>query len=156
LTGQGRFTTDRRPDRAAHTVVLRSPHAHAAIAAIDRAQAAAMPGVLAVLTGADVLADGLGPIPCVSRPRTADGRLQAIIEPPYLALAIDRVRFVGDAVAVVVAETVAQARDAAEHIPSRKSRQCSLVCRARKLRVREGFQCDFSMRLHKSRHLSDP
>ena len=116
LTGQGRFTTDRRPDRAAHTVVLRSPHAHAAIAAIDRAQAAAMPGVLAVLTGADVLADGLGPIPCVSRPRTADGRLQAIIEPPYLALAIDRVRFVGDAVAVVVAETVAQARDAAEHI----------------------------------------
>src|SRR5882724_1766614 len=88
LTGQGRFTTDRRPDRAAHTVVLRSPHAHAAIAVIDRAQAAAMPGVLAVLTGADVLADGLGPIPCVSRPRTADGRLQAIIEPPYLALAI--------------------------------------------------------------------
>ena len=59
-----------------------------------------------ILTGADVLADGLGPIPCVSRPRTASGRLQAIVEPPYHALAIDRVRCVGDAVALVVAETV--------------------------------------------------
>jgi carbon-monoxide dehydrogenase large subunit len=116
LTGRGRFVADLRPDRVAHAAVLRSPHAHATIVAIDRAEAAAMPGVLAILTGADVLADGLGPIPCVSRPRTADGRLQAIVEPAYHALAVDRVRYVGDAVAVVVAGTAAQARDAAERI----------------------------------------
>src|SRR5262245_16706952 len=109
LTGRGRFVADHRPAQTAHAVVLRSPHAHATIAAIDHADAAAMPGVLAVLTGADVLADALGTIPCVSRPRTADGRLQAIVEPPYHALAIDHARYVGDAVALVVAETVAQA-----------------------------------------------
>ena len=109
LTGRGRFVADLRPDRVAHAVILRSPHAHASIVTIDRAEAAAMPGVLAVLSGADVLADGLGPIPCVSRPRTADGRLQAIVEPAYHALAVERVRYVGDAVAVVVAEPVGQA-----------------------------------------------
>jgi len=116
VTGRGRFVGDLRPDRTAHAVVLRSPHAHATIVAIDRVAAAPMPGVLAILTGADVLADGLGPIPCVSRPRTAEGKLQAIVEPPYRALAIERARYVGDAVAVVIAETVAQAKDAAERI----------------------------------------
>jgi carbon-monoxide dehydrogenase large subunit len=116
VTGRGRFVADLRPDRTAHAVVLRSPHAHATIAAIDRDDAASMPGVLAILTGADVLADGLGPIPCVSRPRTAEGKLQAIVEPPYRALVVERVRYVGDAVAVVIAETVAQAKDAAERI----------------------------------------
>jgi carbon-monoxide dehydrogenase large subunit len=116
VTGRGCFVADTRPHHAAHAVVLRSPHAHATIAAIDTTAATTMPGVLAVLTGVDVLADGLGPIPCVSRPRMADGRLQAIIEPRYLALAVERVRYVGDAVALVVAETVMQAKDAAEQI----------------------------------------
>src|SRR5262245_549970 len=77
VTGRGCFVADTRPRHAAHAVVLRSPHAHATIAAIDTTAAATMPGVLAVLTGADVVADSLGPIPCVSRPRMADGRLQA-------------------------------------------------------------------------------
>jgi carbon-monoxide dehydrogenase large subunit len=116
LTGRGRFTGDHRPDHAAHAVVLRSPHAHARIVRIDRTHATTMPGVLAVLTGDDVRADKLGTIPCVSRPRTAEGKLQAIVEPPYHALALDRVRYVGDAVALVVAETVAQAKDAVEQI----------------------------------------
>src|SRR5262245_54817858 len=96
LTGRGHFVADQPPEGAAHAVVLRSPHAHAAIARIDLAEASAMRGVLAVLAGTDVLADGLGPIPCVSRPRMADGRLQSIVEPPYDALAIKEVRFVGD------------------------------------------------------------
>ena len=116
LTGRGRYVADLHPQHAAHAFILRAPHAHARIGAIDTAAASAMPGVLAILTGADVLADGLGPIPCVSRPRRADGSLQAIIEPPYHALAVDRVRFAGDAVALVVAETAVQARDAAERI----------------------------------------
>src|SRR4051794_2676868 len=103
LTGRGAFVADHPSERAAHAVVLRSPHAHALIERIHLAEASAMPGVLAVLTGTDVLADGLGPIPCVSRPRMADGRLQSIIEPPYHALAIKEARFVGDAVAVVIA-----------------------------------------------------
>jgi len=116
LTGRGRFTDDLRPAGAAQAYVLRSPHAHAEIRSIDTTAAAALPGVLAVLTGADVLADGLGAIPCVSRPRSADGQVQDIIEPPHLALATDRARFAGDAVALIVAETLAQAKDAAELI----------------------------------------
>ena len=116
LTGRGRFVENLRPADAASAYVLRSTHAHARIVGLDASAAAAMPGVLAILTGADVLADGLGAIPCVSLPRSADGRPQAVIEPPYLALATDRVRFVGDAVALVVAETLIQARDAAEQI----------------------------------------
>ena len=116
VTGRGRFVDDLRFDHTARAFVLRSPHAHADIASIDLAAASTMPGVLTILTGADVLADGLGPIPCVSRPRRADGTMQSIIEPPHHALAIDRVRCVGDAVALVVAETLSQAKDAAEHI----------------------------------------
>lgn len=116
LTGRGRFTDDLRPAGVAEAYVLRSPHAHAEILAIDVGEARALPGVLAVLTGTDVLADGLGAIPCVSRPRSADGQVQDIIEPPHLALAVDRVRFTGDAVALIVAETLAQAKDAAELI----------------------------------------
>jgi carbon-monoxide dehydrogenase large subunit len=116
ITGRGRFVADLVPSNAAHAVVLRSPHTHAKILSIETAVASRMPGVLAALTGADVLADKLGTIPCVSRPRTADGKLQPIYEPPYHALAIDRVRYVGDAVALVVAETAFLARDAAERI----------------------------------------
>ncbi|HEY4133571.1 MAG TPA: xanthine dehydrogenase family protein molybdopterin-binding subunit [Alphaproteobacteria bacterium] len=116
LTGRGRYTDDLRPKGAAHAYVLRSPHAHAVIASLDVSDAKAMPGVLAVLTGADVLADGLGAIPCVSLPRDIHGQVQKIIEPPHLALATDRVRFTGDAVALVVAESLAEAKDAAEQI----------------------------------------
>ncbi len=114
LRGLGRFTVDLTPDRAAWMVVLRSPHAHAEIRGIDSSAARAMPGVLSVVTGADVEAAGLGTIPCVSRPRDASGGLLDIVQPPHRLLVTDRVRHVGDAVAAVVAETRAQARDAAE------------------------------------------
>ena len=116
LTGLGRFTDDLAPSPALHLVMLRSPHAHAVIRGIDAATALAMPGVRAVVTGADILAAGLGTIPCVSRPRGPDGQPRPIIEPPHRLLALDRARFVGDAVAAVVADTLPQARDAAEAI----------------------------------------
>ena len=109
LTGQGRFTDDLRFADALHAYVLRSPHAHARIERIDTAAARAMPGVAAVLTGADVLADGLGLLRGIVP-------LPSAIEPPRRPLAMERARHVGDPVALVVADTLAQARDAAERV----------------------------------------
>ena len=110
LRGGGRYSDDVNLARQAHGVVLRSPHAHARIEGIDTEAAAGAPGVLAVYTHADV-AD-LGGIPCVVPRNRADGT--PMFTPPNLPLRKDRVRMVGDPVAFVVAETAAQARDAAE------------------------------------------
>jgi len=112
LTGQGRFTDDVRPEGAAQVAFLRSPHAHARIARIDVAAARAAPGVVAVYTGADVAADGVGPIPFTHLHKRQDGT--PIVAPPRMPITADEARFVGDAVAMVVAETREQARDAAE------------------------------------------
>ncbi len=109
ITGHGTYLDDITLPRQAHAVVLRSPHANARIRAIDTGEAAALPGVLAVLTGADLAADGIGTIPCLSG---VDGAAL----PPRPALVRDRVRHVGDSVALVVAETPAIAHDAAERI----------------------------------------
>ncbi len=114
LSGQGQFTDDIALTGQAHAAFLRSPHAHARIAAIDTAAALAAPGVIAVLTGADVLAEGLGPIPFNALHKRHDGAPMTV--PPRLALTAGVVRFVGDPVAIVVAETREQARDAAELI----------------------------------------
>ncbi len=115
LTGRGRFVDDVRLVDPAHAVVLRSPHAHARIVSIDGSAARAMPGVLAVLTGADYRADGLGGLPCqITTFERPDGG--PMFSPPHPALAADRVRRVGDDVALVVAETTDQAKDAAERI----------------------------------------
>ncbi|MBN8889080.1 MAG: xanthine dehydrogenase family protein, partial [Rhodospirillales bacterium] len=119
LTGAGRFTADLVRPGMAHAAVLRSPHAHADIVAIDADAARAMPGVLAVLTGADYAEDGLGGIPAGTElakfPGTgAESGYQ--FRPEHPVLALNRVRFVGDSVALVVAETAAQARDAAEMV----------------------------------------
>src|SRR5712691_3325847 len=113
LTGRGHYLDDIARPRQAHAVMLRSPHAHAWIRAIDT-KAAAGPGVLAVLTGADLARDGIGTIPCMSGVTNRDK--SAMATPPRPAIARDRVRHVGDTVAMVVAETVAAARDAAERI----------------------------------------
>ena len=114
LTGTGRYTDDIvRPGQLA-AIVLRSPHAHAVIDAIDISQAAQAPGVVAVLTGADLEADGIGTIPSGFRATNRDGSV--MWAPPRRALATERVRFVGDPVALVLAETVNQARDAADLI----------------------------------------
>src|SRR4051794_2903972 len=110
LTGSGRYLDDIARPHQAHMALLRSPHAHASIRAIDVAAALAAPGVVAVFTGEDMAHDGVGTIPCVSAVTNRDGSQMAL--PPRPALAADRVRHVGDAGALVVAETAAQARDA--------------------------------------------
>ncbi|RYI13095.1 MAG: hypothetical protein EON48_12835, partial [Acetobacteraceae bacterium] len=112
LTGQGRYVTDIATPGALHGHVLRSPHAHARITGIDAAAARAMPGVRLVLTQAELAAEGIGPLPCPAVVAT----VAPIIVPERHALAADCVRHVGEAVAFVVAETAAQARDAAEAI----------------------------------------
>ena len=116
LTGAGRFVADLALDGCAQAVLLRSPQAHAEILRIDAEAARAAPGVLAVLTGADVVAAGLGGIPWEV---PVPGHLDAAEGDPNVAapqslLAVGRVRYVGEPVALIVAETLAQARDAAE------------------------------------------
>ena len=114
LTGAGRYLDDVTLDGMAHGLVLRSPHAHARIANIDTTAALGAPGVLAVLTGADWEAEGLGGIPTRTPVKNRDGSPPAMPRRP--GLVGDRVRFVGDAVAFVVAETIEAAKDAAELI----------------------------------------
>jgi aerobic carbon-monoxide dehydrogenase large subunit len=121
LSGNGRFADDLALPRLAHAVILRSPHAHARIALIETKAAAGMSGVLAVLTGADYVADGLGPIPHnagVLAPPDVAVRLRggAPIATPHWPMPSEIVRFVGEPVAMVVAETIAAARDAAERV----------------------------------------
>src|SRR5215207_2244690 len=112
LTGTGSFVGDMILPRQCYGVPVLSPHAHARIRSIDTKAARAAPGVLAVLTGADAVADKIGGIPPYFMPEAWGGpKGHATVRPVLLA---DRVRCVGDRVAYVVAETEAQARDAAE------------------------------------------
>ena len=112
LKGKGHYQDDTNLPGQLHAVFLRSPHAHARIKAIDTAAAASAPGVHAVYTGADYAADGLA-TPKAAMPRKkADG--SPMFAPQRPALVVDRVRYVGDPVAMVIAETLAQAKDAAE------------------------------------------
>src|SRR5271165_739070 len=112
LTGGGTYTDDIDRPGQLYAYILRSPHAHARIAGIDTTTAQRAPGVVAVYTGKDMAADGVGGLPCGWQIHSKDGSPMA--EPPHPVLAVDRVRYVGDQVAVVIAETLAQARDAAE------------------------------------------
>jgi carbon-monoxide dehydrogenase large subunit len=122
VTGHGCYSDDFNFPGQVYGAVVRSPHAHALIRSVDTAEAHAMPGVLAVLTGADTQADGLKRIPHLTAPGTApdivlhnrDG--SPVPAAPHLVLSTDRVRHVGAAVAFVVAETIAQAKDAAEKV----------------------------------------
>jgi aerobic carbon-monoxide dehydrogenase large subunit len=122
VTGQGCYADDVFLPGQLHAVMVRSPHSHARIGAIDATRAMAVSGVIAVLTGQDVLRDGLKGIPHKSHSlhpaevplRNRDG--SPIFSAVHFPLAVDKVRFVGEAVAVVVAETVAVAKDAAEQI----------------------------------------
>src|SRR6516164_8312109 len=113
LKGGGRYVGDIVLPGMVYGYVLRSPHAHARIRSIDVSKAKAAPGVLAVLTGADWKASGWGDLPVPGGLSRRDG---SVFRPPYPALAQDRVRFVGDYVAFVVAENRHQALDAAELI----------------------------------------
>jgi carbon-monoxide dehydrogenase large subunit len=113
LKGGGRYVADMVLPGMVFGHVLRSPHAHARIRSIDVSRAKAAPGVLVVLTGADWKASGWGDLPVPGGLKRRDG---SVFRPPYPALVTDRVRFVGDYVAFVVAETYHQALDAAELI----------------------------------------
>jgi carbon-monoxide dehydrogenase large subunit len=122
LRGQGRFTDDHSLPGQAHAAMVRSPHPHARIVAIDGEAARRWPGVLGVFTGADLAADGLGPIPHSPVPsnrhdlalRAPDGG--AVFVGPHVLLPADRARHVGEAVAMVVADTAAGAEAAAEAV----------------------------------------
>jgi len=125
LTGRGRYVDDLVLPNQAHAVFVRSPHAHARLRAVEAAAARGMPGVLAVLTGGDWAADGLGGLPHyangvdhldVTKPAFGPETIPHGALPLQPAIARDRVRHVGEIVAMVVAETPAAAQDAAERI----------------------------------------
>jgi aerobic carbon-monoxide dehydrogenase large subunit len=113
VRGRGRYVADLAPANALHGVVVRSPHAHARIVSVDVEAARKMPGVAAVLTGADLAADDIGPLPCAV---TNLPMASPLIVPPCHALARDVVRYVGEPVAFVVADSAERARDAAEAV----------------------------------------
>jgi carbon-monoxide dehydrogenase large subunit len=114
LKGAGRYTDDIVLPGMLFGVVLRSPHAAATVSRLDTAAAVSLPGVKGVFTAADLAADGLGGLPCAAPVQNKDGSDMA--SPPHPVLAEGAVRHVGDPVAFIVAETVKQARDAAEAI----------------------------------------
>ena len=114
LKGAGQFTDDVTADGLTHLFFLRSPYVHADIASIDVRAALAMPGVLLIVTGADLVAAGAKPVPGVAGFLRADGTPAR--SAPRHALAVDRVRFVGEPMVAVVAQTLEQARLAAEAI----------------------------------------
>src|SRR4051812_36853962 len=114
LTGQGTYTDDINRPGQAYAYILRSPHANARINRIDTSAAASAPGVVAVFTGKDMAADNIGGPPRGWLVNSKDG--SPVKEAPPPPLAVDRVRHVGDPVAVVIAENLGQARDAAELI----------------------------------------
>ena len=114
LKGTGRFVDDVSAPGQAHAIFLRSPHAHARIVSIDTKAARTMPGVIAVLTGEDLVRAGVKPLAPSTDFKRADGSPSA--SPPQHSLAAGTVRFVGEAVAAVIAESIAQARDGAEAI----------------------------------------
>jgi aerobic carbon-monoxide dehydrogenase large subunit len=114
LRGQGRYVADIDAGAALHCVLVRSPHAHARITAIDTAAVLALPGVVAALTGADMAADAIGPMRPLWAIRSADGSPMA--EPPRFALARGVVRHVGEPVCAVIAESNALVLDAVDRV----------------------------------------
>ncbi|MEY2682233.1 MAG: hypothetical protein RIQ66_794, partial [Pseudomonadota bacterium] len=112
LTGAGQYTDDVQLANMSYTVFVRSPHAHAKIKSINKKAAASAPGVIAVFDGQDVANDKIGGLPCGWLITSTDG--QPMKEPPHPILAQGKVRYVGDHVVMVIAETLEQARNAAE------------------------------------------
>ena len=114
LTGKGKYVDDIQLPGQTYAAFVRSPHAHAKIKSVDTSAASATPGVVMVLTGAEVAADGLGGIPCGWGITSKDGNPMA--EPTWPVLAADTARYVGDMVAMVIAESPAQARDGTQAV----------------------------------------
>ncbi|MSQ71146.1 MAG: xanthine dehydrogenase family protein molybdopterin-binding subunit [Betaproteobacteria bacterium] len=114
LTGRGRYTSNLRVAGETHAAFVRSPYAHADIRGMNTAPALKIPGVIAVLTGADMAADGVGVLDLDFVARHHDGRPMCV--PERRALSIDRVRYVGEPLAIVIADTAYAARDGAEAV----------------------------------------
>jgi aerobic carbon-monoxide dehydrogenase large subunit len=114
ITGKGHYTDDVSRPGQTHAYFVRSPHAHARLKRIDTGEAARMPGVLAVLTGAELAVDKIGNLICGWMIHSKDGSPMKMA--PHPALANGKACHVGDPVAVVIAETLAQAKDAAEQV----------------------------------------
>ncbi|MEX2296755.1 MAG: xanthine dehydrogenase family protein molybdopterin-binding subunit, partial [Dongiaceae bacterium] len=114
LTGKGHYVDDMNRPGQAHAAFVRSPHAHARVKMVDTSAARKAPGVIAIFTGNDVVADKLGGLICGWTVKDKNGDPHKA--PAHPILANDKVRYVGDHVAVVIAETQAQARDAAEKV----------------------------------------
>src|SRR6185437_11884944 len=112
LTGRGRYADNTAPADALAVLFVRSPHAHARIVGIDKKAALAAPGVVAIYTAEDTAADKLGHLPAISEIKDAEGNRHR--EPPRLPMPEGKVRHVGDIVAMILAETLDQARDASE------------------------------------------
>ena len=114
VQGRGSYADDVSLPGQAYAAIVRSRHAHGVLKGIDAAAALAMPGVLAVYTGADLQVAGYGTLKCVPPLKNRDGT--PMKKPPRPALAVDKVRFVGDPVACVIAQTAIQAKEAAEAV----------------------------------------
>ncbi len=114
LTGNGRYTDDVNLDGQAYVYFLRSPYAHAKINSIDTTDALAAPGVIAIYTSADLIADGVKPIPCEANAKSLKG--VPLFKPPRHALAFERARYAGEPVAMIIAESVNAGKDASELI----------------------------------------
>ena len=114
LTGAGNYIDDINQPGQAYAVFLRSPHARAKILGIDASGALDTPGVVAVFTGADLAADGIGDLPCGWLVKSRDG--SDMIQPPHPPVAVERVNYVGEPYGIVIAETLQAARDGAEAV----------------------------------------
>jgi carbon-monoxide dehydrogenase large subunit len=115
LTGKGTYIDDIAPENLAHAVVLRSPHAHAKILSLDTGEAETIPGILGIVTGKDWVREDFQPMPTKSAVnKKIDGT--PLNQPQRYSIAIDKVRYVGEPVALIVAETESQAQDAAEMV----------------------------------------
>src|SRR3979490_1705569 len=114
VRGKGKYTDDFNLPRQAFAWIVRSSHAHGVIRGVDTSAARAMPGVLGVWTGTDIAAAGYGPFTCGLPLKNRDGT--PLLQTNRTALMTDKVRYVGDPAAFVVAETLAQAREAGEAI----------------------------------------
>ena len=125
VRGQGRYTDDVSLPGQAYAAFVRAPHAHARVSRIDATAARKLPGVVAVLTGRDYVDDGFVGMPHFPNPADANDIKvpsftpspdRKILDEPQLPFAVERVRFVGEAVAIVVAESLSAARDGAEAV----------------------------------------
>ena len=122
LTGRGRFSDDWSLKNQAYMAVVRSPHAHARIRSVDTSDAENLPGVMAIFTGQDCIADELSPIPHSPEPSTKyDMKLHGpggsdVFIGNHMLLPVDKARYVGEGLAVVVAETLAQAQEGADAV----------------------------------------